>query len=86
MKNIIEEIVKLMLKSSDYNPYSGPLSTRNNIIAAIDLTELCKDFAIKGHIDEAMGINTEQWDIVINELKEQLIEVKRDKKLGELGI
>ena len=57
-----------MLKSSDHNPYTGMLSKKDNLIAAIDLAKLCKDFADKGHTDEAMGIPSEHWDEVINEL------------------
>jgi hypothetical protein len=63
-----EEIVELMLKSSDHNPYTGMLSQEDNVKAAIDLAKLCKDFADKGHTDEAMGIPSEQWDGVIVEL------------------
>jgi mitochondrial fission protein ELM1 len=63
-----KEIVELMLKSSDHNPYTGMLSKKNNLIAAIDLAKLCKDFADKGHTNEAMDIPSEQWDEVIDEL------------------
>jgi len=64
-----KEIVELMLKSSKHNPYTGMLSKKDNLIAAIDLAELCKDFADKGHVDEAMNIKSEQWVAVISELK-----------------
>jgi hypothetical protein len=30
---------------------------------------LCKDFADKGQIDEAMNIESEQWVVVISELE-----------------
>jgi hypothetical protein len=63
-----KEIVKLMLKSSDHNPYTGKLTKKDNLIAAIDLAKLCKDFADKGQMDEAMNIDSEQWDAVIYEL------------------
>lgn len=63
-----KEIVELMLKSSDNNPYTGMLSKKNNLIAAIDLANLCKDFADKGQTDEAMNIGSEQWIVVISEL------------------
>jgi mitochondrial fission protein ELM1 len=63
-----KEITNLMLKSSDHNPYTGMLSKKDNLIAAIDLAKLCKDFADKGQTDEAMGIPSEQWDEVIDEL------------------
>lgn len=42
----LKEIVKLMLESSNTNPYSGTLSERNNLIAAIDLSKLCKKLPI----------------------------------------
>jgi len=64
-----EEIVKLMLKSSNHNPYTGMLSKKDNLTAAIDLAKLCKDFADKGQTDEAMNVPSEQWEEVINELK-----------------
>jgi mitochondrial fission protein ELM1 len=64
-----EEIVKLMLKSSNGNPYTGLLSKKDNLIAAIDLAKLCKEFADKGQTDEAMNIPSEQWEEVIDELK-----------------
>ncbi len=64
-----EEIVKLMLKSSNHNPYAGMLSKKDNLTAAIDLAKLCKDFADKGQTDEAMNVPSEQWEEVINELK-----------------
>ena len=66
----IKEIVELMLKSSDHNPYyTGVLSKKDNLIAAIDLAKLCKDFADKGQTDEAMNILSEQWVVVISELE-----------------
>lgn len=71
-KNLLmetKEIVELMLKSSDHNPYTGMLSRKDNLIAAIDLTKLCKDFADKGQTDEAMNIGSDQWVVVISELE-----------------
>ena len=44
------------------------LSKKNNLIAVIDLANLCKDFADKGQTDEAMNIGSEQWIVVISEL------------------
>ena len=64
-----KEIVELMLKSSNHNPYTGMLSKKDNLIAAIDLAKLCKDFADKGHMDEAMNIESHQWVVVISELE-----------------
>lgn len=63
-----KEIVKLILKSSNCNPYTGMLSKKDNLIAAIDLARLFKDFADKGHMDEAMNITSEEWDLVLNDL------------------
>ncbi len=64
-----EEIVELMLKSSDNNPYTGALSKKDNLIAAIDLAKLCKDFADNGQMDEAMNIDSDQWVEVISKLE-----------------
>lgn len=64
-----EEIVDLMLKSSDYNPYTGKLSTKDNYIAAIELAKLCREFAENGETDEAMNIPVEDWNEVIEILK-----------------
>ena len=58
-----------MLKSSGQNPYTGMLSKKDNLIAAIDLAKLCKDFADKGQIDEAINIPSEEWFVVISELE-----------------
>ncbi len=65
----IRKTVNLMLKSSNHNPYTGILSRKDNIIAAIALAELCKDFADKGQMDEAMGLESAHWDLVIDKLK-----------------
>ena len=64
-----KEIVELMLKSSNHNPYKGMLSKEDNLIAAIELAKLCKDFADKGQMDEAMNIESNQWTDVISELE-----------------
>lgn len=68
-----KQIIDLMLKSSDNNPYKGKLSKKDNLFAAIDLAKLCKDFADKGQVDEAMNIESEQWNEVIFELESTLI-------------
>jgi hypothetical protein len=65
-----EEIVDLMLKSSDYNPYTGKLTMKDNYIAAIELAKLCREFAENGQTDEAMGIPVEDWDDVIKLLNQ----------------
>ena len=64
-----KEIVELMLKSSDHNPYTGQLSKKVNLIEAINLAKLCKDFADKGQTCEAMDITSEEWVVVISELE-----------------
>jgi len=63
------KLLNLMIRSSDHNPYTGKLSRSENIIAAIQLAELCKDFADKGQMDEAMNIESSQWVQVISKLK-----------------
>ena len=68
-----KEIVELMLKSSDHNPYTGMLSKKDNLIEAINLAKLCKDFADKGQTYEAMGIPSEEWVVVISELEWMLL-------------
>lgn len=65
----IKEIVELVLKSSNSNPYTGMLSKKDNLIAAIDLAKLAKNFADEGHKAEAMNIDSEQWSKVISELE-----------------
>jgi hypothetical protein len=62
------KIVNLMMRSSDTNPYSGKLSKKDNVLAAIELAKLCKDFADKGKNDEAMNIDSIQWIEVISRL------------------
>jgi len=64
-----KDIVELVLKSSDHNPYTGILSKKDNLIAAIDLAKLFKDFADSRQTDEAMNIPSEQWVMVISELE-----------------
>lgn len=63
------KLVNLMMRSSDHNPYTGKLSKSENIVAAIQLAELCKDFADNGKMDEAMNIESSQWIEVISKLK-----------------
>lgn len=69
MKTKVKDTVKLMISSSDFNPYSGKLSKKDNIIESINLAELCLDFANKGHTDEAMNLDSDHWKEVIKELK-----------------
>lgn len=63
------KLVNLMMRSSDYNPYTGKLSKNDNILAATELAKLCKDFADNGQTDEAMNIESPQWVEVIKNLK-----------------
>jgi mitochondrial fission protein ELM1 len=65
----IRKSVNLVLKSSNHNPYTGMLSKEDNFIAAIDLAKLCKDFADKGQMDEAMNLDSDHWQKVIDKLK-----------------
>jgi len=65
----LRKTVNLMLKSSDRNPYTGMLSKKDNFIAAIELTKLCKDFADKGQTDEAMNLDSNHWQQTIDKLQ-----------------
>ena len=58
-----------MMRSSDTNPYRGKLSKKDNVLAAIELAKLAKDFADKGQTDEAMDIESSQWIEVIGRLE-----------------
>ena len=66
------KLVNLMVRSSNYNPYTGKLSKNDNILAAIELAKLCKNFADNGQNKEAMGIKSNQWIDVINKLENKL--------------
>lgn len=63
------KLVNLMLKSSNYNPYTGMLSEKGNLIAAIELAKLFKHFADDGQTEEAINTSSEQWEEVITKLK-----------------
>ena len=67
------KLVNLMMRSSDNNPYTGMLSKKDNLIAAIDLAKLCKNFADTGQTDEAMNIESSQWVDVIDRLEGKLL-------------
>ena len=66
------ELIKLIMRSSDSNPYTGKLSEKENLFAAIDLAKLCKTFADNGQMDEAMNIESSQWAEVIASLRSSL--------------
>ena len=63
------KLVNLMMRSSDTNPYSGKLSKKDNVLAAIELAKLGKEFADTGQMDEAMNIESSQWVEVISKLE-----------------
>lgn len=64
-----------MMKSSDNNPYSGKLSKKENVLAAIELAKKFKEFADEGYTDEAMDIESSQWVEVIGKLEGKLLNV-----------
>jgi hypothetical protein len=68
--NSTQDMVNLMLKSCNNNPYTGKLSKEENIKASIDLANLCLNFAKDGHRDEAMHFSESQWIEVIKQLED----------------
>jgi hypothetical protein len=69
------KLVNLMMRSSDTNPYSGKLSKKDNVLAAIEVAKLAKDFADKGQTAEAMEVPSIQWVEVIGKLEDKLSNV-----------
>lgn len=69
------KLVNLMMRSSDTNPYTGKLTERENVLAAIELAKLAKYFAYKGMTDEAMDVPSSQWIEVIGKLEGKLLNV-----------
>jgi len=67
------KLVNLMMRSSDTNPYSGKLSKKDNVLAAIELAKLAKEFADTGQMDEAMNIESSKWIEVIGKLEGKLL-------------
>ena len=63
------------MRSSDTNPYSGKLSKKNNVLAAIASANLCKEFADTGQMDEAINIESSQWVEVISKLESKSLNV-----------
>jgi len=59
----------LLLRASNHNPYTGKLSEKENVLAAIEIAKLAKDFADKGMTDEAMDVPSSQWVEVIEKLE-----------------
>jgi hypothetical protein len=70
-----KKLVNLMMCSSDTNPYSGKLSKKDNVLAAIEVAKLAKEFADKGQTAEAMDIPSSQWIEVIGKLETKLSNV-----------
>ena len=58
-----------MMRSSDTCPYNGKLTDKQNVLGAIELAKLCKEFADTGQTDEAMDIESSQWVEVIGKLE-----------------
>lgn len=67
----IRKSVNHMLKSSDSHPYFGKLKESDALEAAIQLANLCLEFAEKGQMDEAMNLDTDHWKQVIEELQKK---------------
>jgi len=67
------KLVNLLMRASDSNPYTGKLSKKDNVLGAIELAKLCKNFADTGQTDEAMNIESAQWVEVIGRLKGKLL-------------
>jgi hypothetical protein len=68
------KLVNLMMRSNT-NPYSGKLSKKDNVLAAIEVAKLAKDFADKGQTAEAMDVPSSQWVEVIVKLEDKLSNV-----------
>lgn len=67
----IRKSVNLMLRSSDSHPYFGKLKESDALEAAIQLANLCLEFAENGQIEEAMNLDADHWKQVIEELKKK---------------
>ena len=67
------KLTNLLMRCSDYNPYTGKLSKEDQILAAIELAKLMKSFADKSMTDEAMDIPSSQWVEVISKLESKKI-------------
>ena len=67
----IRKSVNLMLKSSDTHPYFGKLKESDALEAAIELANLCLEFAENGQVEEAMNLDADHWRQVIEELKKK---------------
>ena len=65
-----------MMSSSDNCPYNGKSTDKQNVLDAIELANLCKEFADTGQTDEAMGIESSQWIEVIGKLMSKYREMR----------
>jgi len=63
------KLVNLMMRSSDTNHYSGKLSKKDNVLAAIEVAKLAKEFADKGQNTKAINVPSSQWIEVISKLE-----------------
>ena len=73
------------MRSSDTNPYSNKLSKKDNVLAAIEVAKLAKEFADKGQTAEAMNVPSSQWIEVISKL-ETFLKPKRDENTNARGL
>lgn len=71
-----KRLVNLLLKSSDNNPYGKKISEKENLISAIELAKLFKEFADSGRTNEAMNIESPQWEEAIGALEDRLADIK----------
>ena len=75
-----------MIASTDDHPYYGKATKEDNIREAIALAEHCKEeFADKGLMDEAMGVESEQWGDVIHLLKARLFTLILNKDTNKIN-
>ena len=63
------KLVNLMMRTTDTHPYGGKLSKKDNVLTAIALAKLVKEFADKGQTAEAMDVPSSQWVEVIAKLE-----------------
>ena len=81
------KLVNLMMRSSDTCPYSGKLTNKQNVLAAISLANLCKEFADTGQMEEAMNIESSQWIEVISKLESKSLNcAQRDAAMPSYGL
>ena len=64
-----------MMRSSATFPHNGKLTDKQNILGAIKLAKMGKEFADIGQTYEAMDIESSQWVEVIGKLEDKLSNV-----------